>query len=386
MTSISTAQLGNLVEILSGFPFESDHFGDEGDLPIVRIRDVVPGKSSTYYTGDYDSKYILIDGDVLIGMDGDFNRARWRGGKALLNQRVCKISALPNKLDEGYLYHFLPAALKSIWDDTPFVTVKHLSVKDIRAIDIPLPPIVEQRRIADILDRADALRAKRRAALARLDELTQAIFVETFGDPISNPKGWPTKNFGALLIDGPQNGLYKHSSDYGSGTPILRIDAFYDGKVTDISLLKRVRVSEVEKQIYGLREADVVINRVNSIEYLGKCALIPRLAEQIVFESNMMRMKVDESVFVPRFAVQFLQTDFVRNQIACCAKRAVNQASINQKDVCGFTMIIPPVVIQQRFVAEVSAIEKMSELHHSSLEMKGALFASLQDRAFRGAL
>src|SRR5262249_9793824 len=158
----------------SGFAFASDRFGDSGDLPVVRIRDVLAGESRTFYRGDFDPRFVVRDGDIIIGMDGEFNRARWRGGQALLNQRVCRISVSSSSLDEGYLFHFLPRALKEIEDLTPFVTVKHLSVKDIRGIVIPLPSIEEQRRIAEILDKADALRAKRRVAFAQLDELTQS--------------------------------------------------------------------------------------------------------------------------------------------------------------------------------------------------------------------
>ena len=101
MTGWRTHRLGELVEILSGFAFDSEHFSDAGDIPIVRIRDVVPGRSSTYYNGAYDRKYVLADGEMLIGMDGEFNLARWKGGPAVLNQRVCRIGASDRSLDDG---------------------------------------------------------------------------------------------------------------------------------------------------------------------------------------------------------------------------------------------------------------------------------------------
>src|SRR5437870_752262 len=168
MIVISTTKMGNVVEILSGFAFKSDSFNDSEGMPIIRIRDVVRGSSETRYRGDFDSAYIVNDGEILVCMDGEFNAARWCGGPALLNQRVCRIKSRGDQLHDGYLFHFLPSALKRIEDATPFVTVKHLSVKDIRDIDIPLPPLAEQQRIAAILDQAEALRAKRRHALAQL--------------------------------------------------------------------------------------------------------------------------------------------------------------------------------------------------------------------------
>jgi type I restriction enzyme S subunit len=256
----------------------------------------------------------------------------------------------------------------------------------VAKIKIPLPPLSEQKRIAEILDRAESLRRQRRAALALLDELTQSIFLDMFGDPVSNPKGWEIKSLGNLIVDGPQNGLYKPGSDYGSGTPILRIDAFYDGVVTDVGSLKRVRLSEDEKTRYALTENDVVINRVNSIEYLGKSALIPSLSECTVFESNMMRMKFDTSVLHERFAIALLQTEYVKKQILGRAKRAVNQASINQQDVKSIQVIIPPIKTQKTFVDLCFAIADQTTASVASQKELDQLFASLQHRAFRGEL
>lgn len=386
MTVFSSAKLGDLTEILSGCPFDSEFFGDDGDMSVVRIRDVVRGFSTTKYSGAYDPKYLVHDGDILIGMDGEFNRARWRSSPALLNQRVCKISAATNKLDDGYLFHFLPRALKVIEDETPFVTVKHLSVKSIIGISIPLPPLPEQRRIAEILDKAEALRAKRRTALAKLDTLAQSIFLEMFGDPECNPKNWQRCTLGELIIDGPKNGLYKPSTEYGSGTPILRIDAFYAGFVTKLHTLKRVDISASERTDFGLQVNDIVVNRVNSIEYLGKSALIRKLSEATVFESNMMRIRVNPQKLEPIYLIQYLQSDYIKRQIHTSAKHAVNQASINQHDVRSFVLSAPPLPLQQAFARRIEAIEALKERHRASLAKLDALFASLQHRAFRGEL
>ena len=249
-----------------------------------------------------------------------------------------------------------------------------------------LPPLEEQRRIAEILDRAQSLISKRREAIAQLDTLTQAIFIEMFGDPATNPKGWIVDRLEKLIINSLQNGLYKHSSDYGVGTPILRIDAFYDGKVTKLSTLKRVRVSQDEQALYKLNEGDIVINRVNSMEYLGKSALIPPMTEPIVFESNMMRFSVNLEIIVPCYLVEFLQSKFIKGQILSSSKNAVNQSSINQQDVKGFLINIPPLPLQKEFASRVEAVEKLKASHRASLSELDALFASLQHRAFRGEL
>ena len=172
---------------------------------------------------------------------------------------------------------------------------------------------------------------------------------------------WNVALLKQLMAVEPQNGLYKPQSDYvqdGSGTPILRIDAFYDGRVTDFSLLKRLICSDTEKRRYLLCENDIVINRVNSIEYLGKCAHITGMAEDTVFESNMMRFHLDEKVINTEFATHLLCSKYIYNQILRRAKKAVNQASINQGDVQSLVMLVPPLELQNQFAAFVAQIDK----------------------------
>jgi type I restriction enzyme S subunit len=187
-------------------------------------------------------------------------------------------------------------------------------------------------------------------------------------------------------VAGPQNGLYKPSADYGLGTPILRIDAFYDGVVTKLGALKRVRLSEKEHELYELRSDDIIVNRVNSMEYLGKSALIPKLDEPTVFESNMMRFEVDGQRVEPCYVVEFLQSMFVKAQILTAAKHAVNQSSINQQDVQGFRINVPPIAMQREFRRRVTAVEKLEATQRASLSGMDMLFAVLQHRAFRGEL
>jgi len=127
---VRTAPLGDHVTLLSGFAFKSSEFNDEGiGLPVIRIRDVVRGRSETYYSGEYAEKFVVQEGDTLIGMDGEFNIARWASTPALLNQRVCRVTETSGELDEDYLRRFLAVTLKEIERVTPFVTVKHLSTK-----------------------------------------------------------------------------------------------------------------------------------------------------------------------------------------------------------------------------------------------------------------
>ena len=172
-----------------GFPFDSSKFCSAEGVPLVRIRDVVRGYSETYTTEIAGENYIVNDGDLLIGMDGEFNIAYWKGGRAYLNQRVCRL--IPREdVDRDYIFYYMPQALKAIEDATPFVTVKHLSAKQLSKILIPLPDMREQQRISAVLRSVDRVIAMRKKELDELNHLVKSRFIELFGDPVTNPYGW----------------------------------------------------------------------------------------------------------------------------------------------------------------------------------------------------
>lgn len=178
---------------------------------------------------------------------------------------------------------------------------------------------------------------------------------------MSNPFKWEKTSIKHLVTVDPQNGLYKPQSDYSqdkSGVPILRIDAFYDGKITNFETLKRLKCSNVDKKRYLLKENDIVINRVNSIEYLGKCAHITGMLEDTIFESNMMRFHLDDKKIDAVFMTRLLCSKYIYNQILRTAKKSVNQASINQKDVLGLEVYMPPIELQKKFAAFACQVDK----------------------------
>lgn len=145
--------LSDIAKVLNGYAFPSSYFNSAGKgLPLIRIRDVISGKTETFYSGPFENEYLVADGDLLIGMDGDFNSSYWCGGKALLNQRVCKISVFSNHYHKKFLGYLLPNYLNAINQNTSSTTVKHLSSATISNILLPLPPENEQVRIVEKLD------------------------------------------------------------------------------------------------------------------------------------------------------------------------------------------------------------------------------------------
>ena len=147
--------LTDVANVLYGYPFEAEKFSeDESNIPLIRIRDVVPAKASTYYTGTYPKEYIIKAGDILVGMDGNFNLEKWKDRDGLLNQRVCKIySKNADAVLDNFLYHLLKPLFKKIEDEIKGGTVKHLSAARIKQIEIPIPPLEIQKKIVECLDK-----------------------------------------------------------------------------------------------------------------------------------------------------------------------------------------------------------------------------------------
>lgn len=171
--------LAMIADVLNGAPFDSSLFSTTAGMPLVRIRDVLSGSTSTFYAGEYESEYVVQAGDLLVGMDGDFNSGYWRSAPALLNQRVCKLRVKADFYDKRLLAFALPGYLSAINANTSSITVKHLSSRTIGEIDLPLPPRAEQLRIAakldELLSGLEAGEAELKAAQKKLTQYRQSL-------------------------------------------------------------------------------------------------------------------------------------------------------------------------------------------------------------------
>ena len=361
------AKLGEVCDILNGYAFKSNQYTTSG-VRIIRISNVQKGyiedKSPVYYPCDDENvkKYELKQNDLLISLTGNVGRTALLEEKflpAALNQRVsCVRLKEPDKVLKTYLFHLLNSDYfeQQCMKAAEGVAQKNLSPKWLFEYKIPMYSIERQKEISNTLDKIDLLIILRKQQLAKLDELVKARFVEMFGDSVANTKNFPSTTLETVMTVFPQNGLYKPQTDYvqdDTGIPILRIDAFYNGKVTNWNTLKRLICSETEIDRYLLKENDIVINRVNSIEYLGKCAHIVGLKEKTVFESNMMRFHMDEKKVNAVYVTEVLCTEDIYRQILRRAKKSVNQASINQEDVKSLEILVPPLSLQNQFAAFV---------------------------------
>ena len=385
-------KLNEICEVYSGYALKS--FNDVADgLPVVKIGNILTDgtlnlEECQYTTDIVNEKYYSNKGDIYIALSGATTGKIGimnTDDKYIINQRVGIVRQKSKDIPQEYIKYFLLRETDRILQDAMGCAQPNISPKRIAEYIVPDISKEDMRKVCEILNKIKGIIDSRKKEIIHFDELVRGRFVEMFGDPYINEFGWKKIKIKNAVTVEPQNGMYKPQSDYvtdGSGIPILRIDGFYDGIVTDFSSLKRLKCSENERKKYLLYEDDVVINRVNSIEYLGKCAHINGLLEDTVYESNMMRMHFDSTRFHPVYVCRLLCSRFVYDQIVNHAKQAVNQASINQKDVLDFEIYEPPLKLQTKFSDFVYQVNKSKLIVQKELDETQLLFDSLMQEYF----
>jgi type I restriction enzyme S subunit len=275
-----------------------------------------------------------------------------------------------------------PGARNQITSFATGTTRSRISRGNLAKIKIPLPPLPDQRRIAEILDKADALRAKRRAALAQLDTLTQSIFLHMFGDPATNPKGWSVRTIGDLL-ESASYGTSEKSEGTGQFA-VLRMNNITRTGEIDLSNLKYMNLDESEHERYLTRTGDVLFNRTNSPDLVGKAAIF-REARPMAYAGYLIRLRVNREND-PEYLASFLNSGYSKRVLRGMCKSIIGMANINATEVQAIRIPQPPVRIQNEFAYRVTGVEKLRSTHRTSLAEFDTLFASLQQRAFEGRL
>jgi type I restriction enzyme S subunit len=188
-------RLVDVARVQNGFPFESKHFNTKQGVPLIRIRDVGQSDTETLYDGPYDSAYLVQQGDILVGMDGEFRCRRWYGRPGLLNQRVCRVT-FSSSIDERFGFLLLQPYLIAVERATSSITVAHLSSKTVEALELLLPPPNEQRRIVAKLEALQSRSRRAREALdavpSLLEKLRQSILAAAFRGDLT--KDWRAKH------------------------------------------------------------------------------------------------------------------------------------------------------------------------------------------------
>ena len=373
-------KLTDVCTIQYGYAFNSDQFSETEGIPLIRIRDVIRGFSETRTTESFPDEYLVHDGDILIGMDGEFNIARWHGGTAALNQRVCRL--IPQKVNPDYIFHFMPSALKAIEDKTPFVTVKHLSAKELNKIVVPIPAPDVQIRIGTILNKIDEIIEFRQRQLLTLDNLIKARFVEMFGDMLINPLNWPEQRLETVaeIVSGITKGRKIQTTELFD-VPYMAVSNVKDGYI-DWTTVKTIAASQAEIDQYRLLPDDVLMTEGGDPDKLGRGAIIHNPPKDCIHQNHIFRVRLNQEYVLPEFMEQYLQQQRAKRYFLGCAKQTTGIASINMTQLRGLPMLMPPMELQKRFDTFVSQTDKSKAVVQKSLDEAKLLFESLMQKYF----
>lgn len=375
-----TAPLGKLCGILSGYAWSASKFNKDGlGLPVIRIQNVDAANKNdfVYWKEPYDERFIIRKDDLLLTLSGSFRVESWSGPDGLLNQRILKLSP-SNEIHRGWLLRVLYSRLVEIEQLGRHALVNNVSVADIRNLEIPLPPLHEQHRIAAILDQADALRTKRREALAQLDSLTQSIFIEMFGDPVTNPKGCAVKKLGDV---GELNrGISKHRPRnapelLGGIYPLVQT-----GEIANCDGYIRNHNSSYSE--FGLRQSKLWPAGTLCITIAANIARTGILTFDACFPDSVVGFTAPD-----RGTVEYVRVwlSFLQRALEASAPESA-QKNINLAILRNLDIPLPSISLRQTFSDRIAKVEKIKMTYRDSLSTVDTLFASLQHRAFRGEL
>ena len=383
MSHWRSIQLGDVAEFVRGINFKPEDVvpvGTSGSVACMRTKNVQADLDVSDVWGVAESfvrrqEQVLRHGDILVSSANSWN----------LVGKCCWIPALPWRasfggfvsvlrpdralVDPRFLYRWfasdrIQATVRSFGQQT--TNISNLNIERCLNLPVPLPPLPEQRRIAEVLDRAEALRATRRAALAQLDTLTQSIFLDMFGDPAVNPKGWPRVEFGELVEN--QDSLR---------VPVKLSDR--DGKKGEYPYYGASGIIDwVDEYLF---DGDRLLIGEDGANLVARATPVAYIARGKYWVNNHAHVLANNGRANLRFLEFFVERSDLKPFISGTAQPKLNRSNLDRIPVP-----LPPTTFQHEFARRVTVVEKVKTTHRASLAELDVLFASLQHRALRGEL
>jgi type I restriction enzyme S subunit len=381
---INTVPIGEVAFIAMGSAPPGNTYNDTGvGLPMIAG------------AGDYGAKYpepkkwttapsrVTEIGDLIVCVRATIGDLNWADRKYCLGRGVAGLRAKKDKLDIGFAAHYLNAKKKDLAKLGTGSTFLAIRRADLEEFPIPLPPLAEQKRLAAILDKADAIRRKRQQTIKLAADFLRATFLDMFGAPITNPKGWPFSTIRDLVSDVKYGTSIKADANHGK-YPMLRMNNItYQGSL-DVTNLKYVDLDKKDEQKYLARRGDILFNRTNSKELVGKTAVYD-LDEKMAIAGYLIRVTTNEKSN-PYYISAYLNSDHGKSTLRSMCKSIIGMANINAQELQEIKILVPPISLQNKYAELTEAIKRKSVPLSKALAQSQELMNSLTQRAFRGEL
>jgi type I restriction enzyme, S subunit len=408
--------LGEVATILNGYAFKSKQFVPSGGTPLIRIRDIFNEDTAVGYVGEYDERYVVRPDELLVGMDGDFNAARWRGPTGLLNQRVCKITPDATQLDLDFLTHILPGYLQAIHDLTSSTTVTHLSSRDVAQIPIPVPPLAEQQVLAHLFGLAATKQqssgAHARTASRAIERFRHAVLAAACAGRLTadwrdGTRGSVSANLKSTVesriadrMGVPPSWVIVRVADIGTvqlgGTPSRKRSEYWNGEVHWVSSgeVANCRISATRETIteLGLSNSSaklypagtVLIAMIGEGKTRGQAAI---LDIEAATNQNAAGILADPRFVEPEYLWRWALAEYETTR---AVGRGGNQPALNKEKVGDLVLPLPPLAEQAEIVRRVDQLltradELQVRVESATRKVERSSHAILA-KAFRGEL
>lgn len=388
--------LSQLCEIIGGHPAPKENeFSQNGDgVPFVRMKDLGAYhltnnliKVSNNIRRDFfnNSNYKIIKkGAILLPRSGSvaLNHRAILGMDACIVSHICALQVKNSELIcNKYLYYFLTTVdMVNITKKTTGLDA--ITFGDLGKLRVKFPSISIQKKITAILDQADELRKKDQQLLDKYDELLQSIFYDMFGDPVKNEKGWEKGTIRDVVRE-VKYGTSKPAEENGS-YPYLRMNNITYNGDWDFSDLKYINLDNKEREKYLLQKNDLVFNRTNSKELVGKTAVY-QLNDEMAIAGYLIRVRTNEKAN-PVYLSAYLNSKHGKAVLMGMCKNIIGMANINAQELQGIKVLIPSISLQNKFASIAQNIQKQKQQVKQQIEQSENLFQSLLQRAFKGEL
>jgi len=375
----------DVAEFVNGVAFRPDDWEEEG-RQIIRIQNLTNSEKPYNRTNRVvPDRNLVRRGDMLVSWSATLGVFVWNGEEACVNQHIFKVIPRNDLIDNGYLKHALENSLGEMGRKVHGATMKHITRGKFLEVEIPLPPLPEQKRIAAILDKADAIRRKRQEALRLTDDFLRSVFLDMFGDPVTNPKGWMKRTLAKLLETPPRIGTTTPATENGRNL-VVRVGEI---GATEVALGRcgKVSLEQAGMERYEVKFNDILIARaIGSRSHLGKASLFQGSQETVIFDSHVMRLRSDKKLVLSEFLFEWLGSNGGKHLLVKQGGQTAVQFNINAKQINELLIPLPPLELQEDFVNIRRALLKPSQSMTAGARRAEDLFSVIQQKAFRGEL
>lgn len=382
--SYKLVELGKIANFINGYAFKPSQWEVEGK-PIIRIQNLTDNdKPFNYSTMDVPEKYYVSSGDLLVSWSATLDVFEWEREDALLNQHIFKVVPNYQKIDKGYLQYALKEAIQSMMQFTRGSTMKHVNRGDFLGTKIPLPPLPVQKQIAAVLEKADTLRQQCQQMEQELNALAQSVFLDMFGDPITNPKGFDLFPLGELsnVQIGPF-GTMLHKSDYiTGGIPLINPTHIVKSQISPSFELTITESKYSSLPQYHLFDGDIIMGRRGE---MGRCAIVEGKSVGYFCGTGSLYIRPNQQKIRSRFLNDLLSSGPIKKWFEEQSLGAT-MPNLNKGIVNKLLVPLPKLEMQIRYENILANISNRLENHRDLKGVVDSNFNSLMQRVFKGEL